>query len=42
MENIISEVTIWGGPGGGTHAHHPGLDGTGDGFELRVLREASL
>ena len=39
MENIISEATILGGPGGGTHAHYLALDSTGDGFELSAVQQ---
>ena len=39
MKNIISAVTIWGSPGGGTHSHYLGLDGTGDKYELSVLQD---
>ena len=39
MENIISAATIWGSPGGGTHSHYLGLDGTRDKYELSVLQD---
>jgi hypothetical protein len=39
MENIISEATILGGPGGGTHAHYLALDSAGDGFELSAVQQ---